>query len=46
MQALTQGKSQVKLVSFDSSAALIDVLKAGAIDSLADPGSVRAGYDR
>ncbi len=45
VQALKQRKSQVKLVGFDSSAALIEDLKAGAIDSLVIQDPFRMGYD-
>ena len=45
VQALKQRKSLVKLVGFDSSAALIEDLKAGAIDSLVIQDPFRMGYD-
>jgi len=45
VQALKQRKSEVKLVGFDSSAALIEDLKAGAIDSLVIQDPFRMGYD-
>jgi ribose transport system substrate-binding protein len=45
VQALKQRKSHVKLVGFDSSAALIEDLKAGAIDSLVIQDPFRMGYE-
>ena len=45
VRALKQRKSEVKLVGFDSSAALVDDLKAGAIDSLVIQDPFRIGYD-
>ena len=45
VQALKQRKSAVKLVGFDSSAALIDDLKAGTIDSLVIQDPFRMGYE-
>lgn len=45
VQALKQRKSQVKLVGFDSSTALIEDLKAGMIDSLVIQDPFRMGYD-
>ena len=45
VRALKQRKSLVKLVGFDSSAALIDDLKAGAIDSLVIQDPFRMGYE-
>lgn len=45
VQALKQRKSDVKLVGFDSSAALIEDLKAGAIDSLVIQDPFRMGYE-
>jgi ribose transport system substrate-binding protein len=45
VQALKQRKSEVKLVGFDSSAALIEDLKAGAIDSLVIQDPFRIGYE-
>lgn len=45
VQALKQRKSEVKLVGFDSSPALIEDLKAGAIDSLVIQDPFRIGYE-
>ena len=45
VQALKQRKSAVKLVGFDSSAALIEDLKAGVIDSLVIQDPFRMGYE-
>ena len=45
VQALKQRKSEVKLVGFDSSPALVDDLKAGAIDSLVIQDPFRMGYE-
>lgn len=45
VQALKQRKSQVKLVGFDSSAALIEDLKSGAIDSLVIQDPFKMGYE-
>ncbi|HEY3740542.1 MAG TPA: substrate-binding domain-containing protein, partial [Bryobacteraceae bacterium] len=45
VQALKQRKSEVKLVGFDSSPALIEDLKAGAIDSLVIQDPFRMGYE-
>ena len=45
VQALKQRKSEVKLVGFDSSAALVDDLKSGAIDSLVIQDPFRMGYE-
>jgi ribose transport system substrate-binding protein len=45
VQALKQRKSEVKLVGFDSSASLIEDLKAGAIDSLVIQDPFRIGYE-
>jgi ribose transport system substrate-binding protein len=45
VQALKQRKSEVRLVGFDSSAALIEDLKAGAIDSLVIQDPFRIGYE-
>ena len=45
VQALKQRKSEVKLVGFDSSAALIEDLKAGVIDSLVIQDPFRMGYE-
>lgn len=45
VQALKQRKSQVKLVGFDSSAALIEDVKAGVIDSLVIQDPFRMGFE-
>ena len=45
VQALKQRKSEVKLVGFDSSAALVEDLKSGVIDSLVIQDPFRMGYD-
>ena len=45
VQALKQRKSNVKLVGFDSSAALVEDLKAGVIDALVIQDPFRMGYE-
>jgi ribose transport system substrate-binding protein len=45
VQALKQRKTDVKLVGFDSSAALVEDLKAGAIDSLVIQDPFRIGFE-
>jgi len=45
VRALMQRKSEVKLVGFDSSEALIENLKSGAIDSLVIQDPFRIGYE-
>ena len=45
VQALKQRKSEVKLVGFDSSAALVEDLKAGVIDALVIQDPFRMGYE-